>query len=625
MSKADFGEIRELRADQSLLNHDFENYLLSSRKVEMRKVELPAAVHRPSPSADQWGFQHVKVFSSAAVLVPDLFVGSDEEHHVYVFTDNGALVKVVYKSNLANFTSLSEVATVGFPLEKAAAFPPSLVFADRKHAVVSNGGGRLVIFKTHDRVAENQRWTEVFSYSLMSDSTAENFVLRNTVDQAADGVPFVVLDCRSQEESRLSIILQAVVSNKTADGEEADGKQPPFSSRLVWLDVELPDGALPNVRRHREATYAAHLELATLNATASELVTVGPTTPRFFFDSEKPIVPPSEEEAEGKKEAEGKAADQPAYVWTQDAEEITATFGAAEAISRKDVEYKLTSDSISVVVKGVTLLQGPLEQAVHLDASTWSIVDGKNLQITLFKVRGHFWRELVKGDKRGLYQSDPQQIAQALESLSKFTSEEQAISARGAQSSTLNADQLEEVDNAGDEAAFICWTDGDSHRCMQTFDASCSQFLFDTRLSAGGPRTVATRQDNDGIVWSLDGVDLEHGRRIVHKHTLNAFGYAGHSQKLFAGCSPDGGYATVVHASNHAFVYLQNVPVAAGSQLRNRRTEKNHRNIAEQYVINTAALFDQTVESPNFVGFAAANSVLFLLTAKQLMACHVRG
>jgi hypothetical protein len=115
---------------------------------------------------------------------------------------------------------------------------------------------------------------------------------------------------------------------------------------------------------------------------------------------------------------------------------------------------------------------------------------------------------------------------------------------------------LEECDTTDGETLFICWNNGDEHRCVQTLDASCSQILFDTRLNAGGGRTLATRQENDGIVWSLDGVDLAPGQRIAHKFTIDAFGYvqAGHANKLFSGCPPDGSYACIVHSDHHVFV-----------------------------------------------------------------------
>jgi hypothetical protein len=69
-----------------------------------------------------------------------------------------------------------------------------------------------------------------------------------------------------------------------------------------------------------------------------------------------------------------------------------------------------------------------------------------------------------------------------------------------------------------------------------------------------------------GIVWSLNEGDLATDKRIVHKFTLDAYGYvvAGHQQKLFSSCSPDGSFAVVIHVNHHIFIYNQGVPVGNG-------------------------------------------------------------
>jgi hypothetical protein len=67
--------------------------------------------------------------------------------------------------------------------------------------------------------------------------------------------------------------------------------------------------------------------------------------------------------------------EKPLYVWSQDAEEITVTFALAEPIKKSDVVYTLTSQNVDVEIKGVKLLSGQLEGAIHLDNSTWTFDD----------------------------------------------------------------------------------------------------------------------------------------------------------------------------------------------------------------------------------------------------------
>lgn len=88
------------------------------------------------------------------------------------------------------------------------------------------------------------------------------------------------------------------------------------------------------------------------------------------------------------------------------------------------------------------------------------------------------------------------------------------------------------------------WTDN-SGKATQIIDISTVQLLFDTQLQPNGPKTICTREEHDGFVWSLDTVDLQENERIAHKFALNAFGYVQVSfidfelSFLVAGCALD--------------------------------------------------------------------------------------
>ena len=91
------GRAIELKVDRSLINNNFDNYLLSrSRHLEMRKTELPTLALARSPS----GYQHVKAFNEADRLVIDLFVVDAAENHLYTILETGAIVKAIFKLNV---------------------------------------------------------------------------------------------------------------------------------------------------------------------------------------------------------------------------------------------------------------------------------------------------------------------------------------------------------------------------------------------------------------------------------------------------------------------------------------------------------------------------------------------
>jgi hypothetical protein len=181
----------------------------------------------------------------------------------------------------------------------------------------------------------------------------------------------------------LSVLLEAVSEkkrpSKVGDSAEHQLEKTPFYTRLVWLDLDLES---KSIVRTREAHYNAHLELASLNHNATELVTVGPTNPTFVFDSQQPIEVPDSMDVD-QKSGDVDEKKPPLYVWTQDAEEINVQFALAEQINRSDVLYNLTSQNVGVEIKGVKVLSGRLEGTVHLDSSTWTIQDNRLLNFSL--------------------------------------------------------------------------------------------------------------------------------------------------------------------------------------------------------------------------------------------------
>jgi hypothetical protein len=188
------------------------------------------------------------------------------------------------------------------------------------------------------------------------------------------GLPFLVVDARRTSDTRLSLLLESISDKKRLTNTVHGSEKVPFFTRLIWLDLDLKGLAIVLTR---ELHYNGHLELATLNHDASEIVTVGATQPTFTYDSKRPIETSDDTMEVDDKSTPVTEVKQPVYVWSQDAEEITVTFALAESIHRNDVVYSLTSQDINVEIKGVTVLEGKLGGTVHLDTSTWVIHDNR--------------------------------------------------------------------------------------------------------------------------------------------------------------------------------------------------------------------------------------------------------
>lgn len=93
-------ELTALKPDRTLINHDFSHYLLSSKKVEVRRIGINEAKSYFLTS-EQYSYQHGKLFSNIRQLVRDDFI--DEEDHLYFVDNNNNINRVVYKANVSVF------------------------------------------------------------------------------------------------------------------------------------------------------------------------------------------------------------------------------------------------------------------------------------------------------------------------------------------------------------------------------------------------------------------------------------------------------------------------------------------------------------------------------------------
>lgn len=98
----------------------------------------------------------------------------------------------------------------------------------------------------------------------------------------------------------------------------------------------------------------------------------------------------------------GNGANLDSYVWNQTLQdlEIRIPFGVEGKLKSKDVVVEIKKDAIKVGLKGKALvLNGKLHKSVQPDESTWTLVDGKLLQIVLEKVnKMEWWSCVVDGE-----------------------------------------------------------------------------------------------------------------------------------------------------------------------------------------------------------------------------------
>ncbi|NP_001016379.1 nudC domain-containing protein 2 [Xenopus tropicalis] len=92
--------------------------------------------------------------------------------------------------------------------------------------------------------------------------------------------------------------------------------------------------------------------------------------------------------------------------WYQTMEEVFIEVKVPDGTLAKEVQCKLGSRDISLVVKGKDILKGKLFDSTISDEATWTLEDRKLIRIILTKTNrdaGNCWTSLLEGD----YSADP--------------------------------------------------------------------------------------------------------------------------------------------------------------------------------------------------------------------------
>lgn len=86
------------------------------------------------------------------------------------------------------------------------------------------------------------------------------------------------------------------------------------------------------------------------------------------------------------------------YTWSQTLREVELSVAVPPGTRGKDVAITISKSKLSVGLKGKEpLFSGPLSKNVHVDESTWTIDDQKEVNIHLEKVTQEWWSGVIQG------------------------------------------------------------------------------------------------------------------------------------------------------------------------------------------------------------------------------------
>ena len=120
----------------------------------------------------------------------------------------------------------------------------------------------------------------------------------------------------------------------------------------------------------------------------------------------------------------GQAEMSPTYQWCESPEEVTLWLSFDKKTTKQDVSVDITPTSLKITYKDQVKVEGQLAQKVAVDASLWTLLDGK-LEIILSKsTKMTNWDYLVQNDSLGLKVPDAETAHEWHQRLVNMTSEE---------------------------------------------------------------------------------------------------------------------------------------------------------------------------------------------------------
>ncbi|XP_046444071.1 nudC domain-containing protein 1-like [Daphnia pulex] len=596
-------KIFELRPKKDLLDPTFEGYKLSLDALPVYKHEVPVAVEHLKPSDEQLSYSHVKTFGLHNHLIEDPW---SDEIAFFISKD-----LQIFKINLHSLASQNPEFTSVWQIPQRSErrdgwFNASLSFASSELAVVTDGGGVLHIIDTNIRTSTHSHtWEVKLSNQIMG--SGEPFKVIHSILNAEEG---------SQLET-LSVLVLKVESIDQVESQIAlsifgcSEKETPFINCLEWIEYEHKDGNW-SFKQLKRLAIPHGLDYASILSPGKSICLIAREPFGIIFDSTRNVAAPLPSPQMDEDESENKVA----YTWAETPEEVTLWVNFDKQTSKHDLVVKIESQTLKIVHKNQTYLDGELAHAISVDTSTWTLSDGK-LEIILSKNNQSLnWSHLVLNDLRGRKVLDAETAAE-YETVLNTTKDKQ--SGNGGRPPIFSSEQLEECDDDMMDETYIFRFDGETNQFTHKAILS-GQLLFFTESAPGLAPAFCLRHDVDGLIWQPMGDELEQPWGCLHTAALQALGYiqASKEQRKFTVAPPDMTYAALCDAFTHVYIYRQPNCSSTGVEMVHRPTGRKVGNIARQQVLNIDS-------SEECLGAMATNTFLLILTSSSLFAIRVNS
>nr|SVE82574.1 EOG090X08S2 [Daphnia magna] len=597
-------QLFELRPRKDLLDPTFEGYKLSLDSLPVYKHEVPVAVEHLKPNEEQFSFQHVKTFGLHNHLIDDPW--SDEV--AFFISKDLQIFKINLHSLVSQSPEFKSVWQLPRHLESRDGwFNASLSFAGPELAVVTDGGGVLHIVDTGVRTPANSHlWQAKFSSEDLGNSEPfkiTHSMLNTTESNQSETLSVLALKVESIDKVESQIALSVFGCSE---------KETPFINCLEWVQYEHVDGHW-SFKQLKRLAIPHGLDYASILSPGKALCLIAREPLGIIFDSKKNVAAPLENNETMQDKTETKVA----YTWTESPEEVTVWMTFDKQTSKHDLVVKIESQTLKVVYKQQTYLDGELAHPISVGSSTWTLLDGK-LEFILSKVdKSLSWNHLIQSDLRGRKVLDAETAADYESAINMTMKETQAEG--GGRPPVFSSEQLEECDDMPMDESCVFRFDGETNKFTHKAILS-GQLLFFTQSAPGLAPAFCLRHDVDGLIWQPMGDELEQSWGCLHTAALQALGYiqASKEQRKFTVAPPNMTYAALCDAFSHVYIYRQSNCTSTGVEMVHRPTGRRVGNIARQQVLNIDS-------SEECLGALATNSFLLLLTSSSLFSIRVNS
>lgn len=577
-----------LRVNRDLLDPNFESYRLSLDAIPTYTVELDAAVDEVTLKETQYTLAHMCAFGMYNYLHLDPWY---EDSVLFVDCKRRVLsLTVTLDTALGKPREVFRMSAE--PSQREDRVCASLSFTSATWAALSDGNGRLYLLRTGKRGdSSHSKWEPLFSEDL-----GEPFTIVHSVSHVQAGVHTMeVLLLRIQKDLQ-------------------DTRGSGYSVFLEWLTVANTEA------QGQEKNYEVRKRRVLRGKSVPHYAAVEPQGKGLMVASEKSFVFThvdgcAVEESEPEPTEVEKT--DPIYFWQQTGEDITMSVRMPKGVTKEEVQFKLTSDTISIGVQGFPpLLKGQMFASIDPEASAWIIKDDKSLEVTLQKRNeGPMWPELVMGDRTGEYVTSEEQAALIHERLAHLTSQDLKEN-EDWDKPLCNFQELEDCDAFPEDSSSLTHFDAESLKPTRVVNLGCHQYLFTVDVNPSEMPCFCLRHDVDALVWQPRPDQPDN--MWEHIATFNALGYvqAPKRDKKFATCAPNFSYASLCMCLSRALIYRQPAPLE--TVLFNRKQGRQIGQVAKQQV----ACVDS--DKP-ILGFRATNERLFILTSGTLFVLKVNN